>query len=114
MWISETINVNVQRNAVTPLGLTIYDIDNNIVDLSEYNIACEIAQAEGEAEIITIFATNFEPTLGKFDILIDGESFSGVSGATEEVRLAYNILATDSGANSYVVMRGAIILTPGV
>lgn len=114
MWISEPVNIAVQRNAVTPLGFTIYDVDDNIVDLTEYSIVCVIARAEGESPVATIAATEFEPTLGQFNIVIDGADFSGVDGLTQEVRLAYNILATDNTPDTYVVMRGAIILTPGV
>ena len=114
MWMGEPVNYSVQRNSVTPLGFTIKDIDGNIVNLSRYTIAMKVAVAEGEPVFLTIEPSNPELDIGKFNMMINGSDFANIPGKTEKVSLAYNILATDANSYSYVLMRGALILTPGV
>ena len=114
MWLRSQFNFELQRNALVPFGFLITHYDTGeAVDLTEYDIRCEIALGEGEVPIVTVGARDPDKALGKVNFDFYGSAFASLEGETERVNLAHNILARDSNGDDQIIARGVVILTPG-
>ena len=115
MWeTSDTINIQVRRNTITPIGFEIWDeVANAACDVSGYSIVMRIADADGDDNIAEFTAIEIDLAKGQFDFELDGTRFNAVSGSKETVNLSFQMLAL-SPQETVTIAGGSIILVPGI
>lgn len=113
-----------QRNGDEPFTLFLYDAEDSPIDLTGVTFNLQVRPAAGDGGTAIVDATNSidpaetgiiitDATGGQILITILGEDFAAVDGEFEDVRLAYDLIATKDGIDT-ALMRGPFILQPGV
>lgn len=114
MWTPLDVPIEVSRNGTTPIGLQIWDeISGEPVDLTDCVVSCRVSETLGSPPRAIYPIDPVDLQNGEFDILIDGGALSGIGGANQIVRMAYEI-KSESGGITVTVMRGPLILIPGI
>lgn len=115
MWLREQLPIEVSRVANVPIGGQFWDDVADIpMDISGYSFSCLVANADGEAIILSVPVTVSSSIGGMIDFSIDGKLLSSNVGKQETVTLSYQVKATDNFGNDVIALRGPLILTPGI
>lgn len=116
MWIGDDVNAEVQRNAVLPMGVQIWDeVSNAPASLVGYTLSCDVALAKGEDAIpLAASVTMIDAVNGEFDLTFNGTQLTGVPGPKEAVNLAYEVMADAGAGIKLIIMRGVLRLLPGI
>lgn len=110
MWIGNDTTIELQRNARLSFSGAIFDaVEKEYVDISDMSISCAVAKVAGGDVIVNPAAVIDAPLGGGFTIEFVGSAFDTVEGVMEPVNLAYDVRIGDN-----VVMRGTLVLIPGV
>jgi len=115
MWLRNPIAVEVSRTATTPIGFQLWDqLSNAPMDITGYVFYCYVARNDGGA-----FIASFDPEItsavdGEFDIVFDGRIFANLDGSQETILLSYQIKGDDGSGDPVIVMRGPLIIAPGI
>ena len=114
--IGNYLDITIQRNEHRFIGLVITDKDGvPIDDLNTFTYSFAIGLNENStAPAIAHWAVTVDDaTTGLLSINAGGGVLDGVPGTQEIVRIAYNLIAIRD-PEALILMRGAIILNPGV
>jgi len=115
MWLRDPLPIEVSRVANVPIGGQFWDeVANGPMDISGWEFSVSVAVSDGQPIILNIPVTVTSPSLGMIDFNINGYAFSIIDGEMDSVSLSYQIKATDFAGNSIIVVRGPLILTPGI
>jgi len=115
MWLRDPMPIEVSRVANVPIGGQFWDdVANAPLDVSGYTFLANVAISDGQPIILNIPVTVTSASLGMIDFNIDGYALSTIDGEMDSVSLSYQIKATDFAGNSIIVVRGPLILTPGI
>lgn len=108
-------DINVPRNAHYFEEWRLLDTDGTGLDLTDQTLEMDCRAIAGSGPVIASATISVvEATEGRFTVDWDGADFDGVSVDTEIVRLAYDLLRTDSTGTPTIDARGHIVLLPGV
>lgn len=111
------IAIRVPRNADFTSSLTLVDkLTGDPIDITGWTFALHIkSSASPDSPTLSIANfSNIDGENGSMDMIIRGESLSGVPGEQEVVRLAYDLLGRDEEGVTALTIEGEILLTPGV
>jgi hypothetical protein len=112
---TERLDLQVYRNADYHETWQLSDTDNLPIDLTNCTLELRVRAVAGQGPVLaTAVITINEPAFGIFTVFIDGAAFSGQPGATEVVRLAYDLRLTYPGGFQHIPAAGQVLLTPGV
>jgi len=110
-----TFNIEVQRNGSYRKTWSFKAPDGTPVDLTGATYEMDIKHAAGDGTVLASFTVALEglASAGQISVALDGSALAAVDGVNEIVRLAYDLLVTQSGVKM-ILARGALLLTPGV
>lgn len=109
------LDVMVPRNGHYQADWQINDDAEIAIDLTDSSLKLNIRSVAGQGAVLATAAIDpHDPTNGTFTVTINGADLSAVPGQSEIVRLAYDLVITFSDGKKGVLLRGQIILIPGV
>lgn len=112
---TERMDIRVYRNADYREGWQLGDEAGAPLDLTGCSMQMKIRAVAGQGSVIgSASVTMDDASLGIFTVRIPGSLFTYIPGATEIVRLAYDLVLTYPDGVKAVPVAGQIILTPGV
>lgn len=115
MWLSDPIDIGVTRNTTTPLGFSFIDkVTDTPVNLTGTTMLCNIARADGDAFVYQFPLSIVDPVGGLANLYIDGSVFSSLEGPKEVVKLAFQVISTQSDGVKITALRGSILVYPGI
>lgn len=113
--MSLDLNIEVPRNGHYCQDWQLADNVGEPIDLTGHALEISVKAVAGQgADIASADIDIHAPTDGLFTVTLAGADFSAVDGATEIVRLAFDLKHTDDGGISRIYPRGQIHLMPGV
>lgn len=85
------------------------------IDLTGHSLDLEVRSVAGQGSAIAKADIDiYDPANGRFTVTLNGRDFRAVPGATERVRLAYDLKHTYPDGITRIYPRGQVILVPGV
>jgi hypothetical protein len=113
MWMRDPLAIEVSARATTPVGFQLWDdVAGAALDITGYTLSCAVSRIDGSGVVAThdVDITSF--LNGEFDIVFDGRqyNYTGMS----EVNFSFEVKADDGSGDPVVVMRGLIVLVPGI
>lgn len=113
MWLRDPLAIEVSRTATTPVGFQLWDdVTNSPLDITGYSMSCYISRIEGSIRVASHPVEITSYVAGEFNIVFDGAAY-GV-GPMGEVDYAYEVKANDASGQSVVVLRGPLVVVPGI
>lgn len=115
MWMSDPINIEVARNATTPVGFQFWDMAADApLDITGFTFTCKVASADGKGAVADHNVDVTSAIDGAYEIVFDGRMYGGVSGSQELALASYQVLADDGNGDPVTAQRGSIYILPGV
>ena len=114
--MSGIMDIEVPRNGDYYNGWEFLDRDGYPIDFTGSTLALQIRTAAGAdgAPVASATFDNREDLLGRFNVKISGDDFDSIPNDMEVSRLAYDFRVTEPDGVEFVMLRGQIILVPGV
>jgi len=107
--------IRLYRNADYHEGWQLCDQEGVQLDLTFCDLALAIRYVAGQGTILARAVIDlYDPANGLFTVHIDGSALTAVPGATEVVRLAYDLRLTYHDGVQFIPVAGQVLLTPGV
>lgn len=111
---TERIDLRLYRNADYHEGWQLNDADGAPIDLTNCSLTLSVRAVAGQGAVIASATIDiYDPFHGVFTVHISGSAFGSVAGATEIVRLAYDLRLTYPDGVKTIPIAGQILLTPG-
>jgi hypothetical protein len=115
MWMSDPIDVEVARNATTPIGFQFWDEAADApLDISGFTFSCKVATADGRSSIASHNVDVDDAINGEYNIVFDGRMYNAISGTQELTTASYQVLADDGSGQPVTAQRGSIYIVPGI
>ena len=110
-----SLDIMVPRNGHYQQDWQLLDNVGEPIDISDDALQLRVRAVAGQGSILASAAINpHDPTNGIFTVTLSGADFDSVSGESEIVRLAYDLVHIFSDGKRDIAVRGQIILMPGV
>lgn len=113
--MAANLDLQVQRNAMLGRTLSFTDREGDPLDLTGATFDLGIRYSAGASgdRVASGVVNIIDAALGQVSVSINGANFGAVPGAMEIVVLAYDLIAIQGG-DRMALMRGSLILIPGV
>jgi len=108
------LDLQVDRNGTYNQRWRLRDTDGAPINLTSIALELKVRAVAGQGAVLASATIDkYDPTNGMFTVRIEGSAFAAVEGATEIVRLAYDMRMTYPDGVKYIPAAGQVILTPG-